>query len=125
VTRAYLEPEDVLDIHALQISRYGGSPGVRDPGQLEAALYRPQSGYYHDLIEEAAALWESLSQNHPFVDGNKRTALASTSIFLGLNGLRLTAANEEALSFILGLYETGEFRFEKLEPWLRAHTKQR
>ena len=59
------------------------------------------------------------------VDGNKRTALASTSIFLGLNGLRLTAANEEALSFILGLYETGEFRFEKLEPWLRAHTKQR
>lgn len=125
MSRSYLELEDVLDIHALQISRYGGSAGLRDPGQLDAALHRPRSGYYQDVIEEAAALWESLSQNHPFIDGNKRTALAATVIFLGLNNLRLTAGKDEALDFILPLYEAGEFRFEKLEPWLRANTAQR
>jgi len=71
----YLTVAEVLAIHADQIERYGGSKGVRDHGLLEAALYRPQTGHYADLVEEAAALWESLSQNHPFTDGNKRTAL--------------------------------------------------
>ena len=66
--------------------RYGGSPGVRDRGLLEGALFRPQTGYYSSLIEEAAALWESLSQNHPFVDGNKRTAFATAYTFLVING---------------------------------------
>jgi len=65
-------------MHADQVERYGGSHGVRDQGLLEAALYRPQTGYYADLIEEAAALWESLAQNHPFIDGDKRTAFAAT-----------------------------------------------
>jgi len=73
MTTVYLTVAEVLAIHDDQIERYGGSPGVRDMGQLEAALFRPQTGYYPDLIAEAAALWESLSQNHPFVDGNKRT----------------------------------------------------
>jgi len=71
---------------------YGGSQGVRDYGLLEAALYRPQTGYYAGLIEEAAALWESLAQNHPFIDGNKRTAFAATYTFLAINGARLTSA---------------------------------
>ncbi len=62
----YLTVAEVLAMHADQIERYGGSPGVRDQGLLEAALYRPQTGYYADLIEEAAALWESLAQNHSF-----------------------------------------------------------
>ena len=79
-------------MHADQIERYGGSPGIRDPGILEAALFRPQTGYYADLIEEAAALWESLAQNHPFIDGNKRTAFAATYTFLAINGTRLTAS---------------------------------
>ncbi|OYV67429.1 MAG: death-on-curing protein, partial [Acidiphilium sp. 21-66-27] len=74
----YLTVIEVLAIHADQIERYGGVHGVRDPGQLEAALYRPRTGYYADLIDEAAALWESLAQNHPFIDGNKRTAFAAT-----------------------------------------------
>ena len=78
----YLTTVEVLAIHNDQIERYGGSHGVRDPGLLEAALFRPQTGYYADLIEEAAALWESLSQNHPFIDGNKRTAFAATYTFL-------------------------------------------
>lgn len=72
----YLTLAEVLAIHDDQIERYGGSAGVRDCGLLEAALFRPQTGYYADLIEEAAALWESLAQNHPFIDGNKRTAFA-------------------------------------------------
>ena len=56
----YLTVIDVLAIHTDQIERYGGSHGIRDPGLLEAALYRPQTGYYEDLIAEAAALWESM-----------------------------------------------------------------
>ena len=83
----YIRVDDILAIHADQIERYGGGQGIRDPGLLEAALFRPQTGYYPTLIEEAAALWESLSQNHPFVDGNKRTAFAATYVFLAINGL--------------------------------------
>ena len=78
----YVLVEDILAIHEDQIERYGGAHGIRDPGLLEAALFRPQTGYYDTLIDEAAALWESLSQNHPFVDGNKRTAFAATFVFL-------------------------------------------
>src|SRR5437762_13732197 len=106
-------------MHADQIERYGGSPGVRDQGLLEAALYRPQTGYYADLIEQAAALWESLAQNHSFVDGNKRTAFAATYTFLAINGDRITADAETAYAFIARLYETNDFTFENLAGWLR------
>ena len=112
---------EVLAMHADQIERYGGSHGVRDPGLLEAALFRPQTGYYADLIEEAAALWESMSQNHPFIDGNKRTAFAATYTFLAINDARLTADAQETEDFVLGLYEGNQFTFDKLVPWLRAH----
>ncbi len=61
-----------FSIHKTLIDRFGGSYGIRDVGGLESALARPQTGYYRDLIEEGAALWESLSQNHPFIDDNKR-----------------------------------------------------
>ncbi len=66
--------DEVIAVHARLIARFGGSLGIRDRGALESALARPQTGYYADIIQEAAALWESLSQNHPFVDGNKRVA---------------------------------------------------
>jgi death on curing protein len=117
----YLTVAEVLAMHADQIERYGGSQGVRDPGLLEAALFRPQTGYYADLIEEAAALWESLAQNHTFVDGNKRTAFAATYTFLAINGTRLTANAEETYAFVAGLYEANLFRFDQLVPWLRGH----
>src|SRR5206468_11101396 len=99
----YLAVAEILAIYAEQIERYGGSPGVRDYGLLEPALYRPQTGLYADLLEEAAALWESLSQNHPFIDGNKRTAFAATYTFLAINGAHLTATVEHAYAFISGL----------------------
>ena len=117
----YLTIADVLAIHTDQIERYGGSQGVRDMGLLEAALYRPQTGYYADHIEEAAALWESLAQNHPFIDGNKRTAFAATYTFLEINKLHLIADSKKTCAFILGLYETKDFSFEKLNQWLKKH----
>ena len=115
----YLTFAEVLAIHDDQIERYGGSTGVRDPGLLEAALFRPQTGYYADLIEQAAALWESLAQNHPFIDGNKRVAFAATYTFLAINGMRITADAEAAYDFIAGLYEANNFTFENLATWLR------
>src|ERR1700739_4271283 len=115
----YLTVAEVLAIHADQIDRYGGTHGLRDPGLLEAALFRPQTGYYADVIEEAAALWESLSQNHPFLDGNKRTAFAAAYTFLAINGAQLTARSSAAQHFLLARYEKNQFTFDRLLPWLR------
>jgi len=120
----YLTVVEVLAMHAVQVGRYGGAGGVRDMGLLEAALYRPQTGYYADLIAEAAALWESLSQNHPFIDGNKRTAFAATYSFLRLNGVAIVADPVTATAEIVEFYERGGFNFENLEPWLRANTRR-
>src|SRR5712691_13537137 len=120
----YLTLPEVLAMHADQIERYGGSQGVRDHGLLESALYRPQTGYYADLIEEAAALWESLAQNHPFIDGKKRTAFAATYTFLAINGARLTADAQETCVFVVALYEANQFSFDRLVPWLRSHVTQ-
>ena len=117
----HLTVAEALAMHADLIERYGGAHGVRDPGLLEAALFRPQTGYYADLIEEAAALWESMSQNHPFIDGNKRTAFAAAYTFLAINGARLAADTQETQDFVLALYEGNQFTFYRLVPWLRAH----
>lgn len=118
----YLTIADVLTIHADLLRRYGGSPGLRDAGLLEAALFRAQTGYYADLIEEAAALWESLSQNHAFVDGSKRIAFAATYTFLAINGIMLRASADETYAFISGLHEAGSFRLDELTKWLRANS---
>ena len=123
--RDYLTLADVLAIHADQIAKYGGAYGVRDTGQLEAALSRPQSGYYEDVIAEAAALWESLSQNHPFVDGNKRTAFAAMYTFLAINEVDLTADADTTWTFVSHLYQSAGFRFEPLYDWLGRNTKRR
>ena len=120
----YLTVAEVLAMHTDQIERYGGAQGVRDQGLLEAALYRPQTGYYAGLIEEAAALWESLARNHPFIDGNKRTAFAATYTFLAINGARLTAEAQETYIFVAALYEANQFSFDRLVPWLRRHVTQ-
>ena len=119
----YIRVDDILAIHADQIERYGGAEGIRDPGLLEAALFRPQTGYYPTLIDEAAALWESLSQNHPFVDGNKRTAFAATYVFLAINGLDIIATDDEMQDFVSGLYATSSITFDNLPVWLSENTK--
>jgi death-on-curing protein len=119
----YPSLDDVVAAHACLLGLFGGTQGIRDRAALEAALARPQSGYYGDVIEQAAALLESLSQNHPFIDGNKRTAIAVTAAFLHINGFRLGFDDLEAYQFMSQLYETNQFRFERLEPWLRQHAQ--
>ncbi len=116
---------EVLEIHKVLLERFGGRPGVLDPGLIESALYRPQTGYYRDLIQQAAALWESLSQTHPFVDGNKRAAFAVMDVFLRLNGMRVAAEPVRAYDELNALYESGRFRLAELESWLRANTGPR
>ena len=103
--------DEVIAVHARLIAQFGGSLGIRDRGALESAIARPQSGYYADIIQEAAALWESLSQNHPFIDGNKRVALTMAAAFLRVNGYRLEFDDREAFRFLVGLYESGRLRF--------------
>lgn len=119
----YVTLEDAIAIHADQIASYGGSPGLRDEGLLLSALLRPQTGYYGDLIEEAAALWESLAMNHAFVDGNKRVAFACTVVFLAANGVGIAATQEQAITFIYSHLEAGTFRKPVVEEWLRGHTE--
>jgi death-on-curing protein len=106
-------------MHAVLMRRYGGSPGVRDPGALEAALFRPQTGYYADIVAEAAALMESLAINHPFVDGNKRIAFAAADVFLRINGWRLQRSPLQIHAEMLQMLESGTFDITHLEPWLR------
>lgn len=117
----HLTMADVLALHADQIARYGGRPGVRGHGHLEAALFRPKTGHYVDVIEEAAALWESLAQYHPFIDANERTAFAATYTFLAVNEVKFEPNVDETYAFIADLYPTNGFSFEVLVPWLRRH----
>lgn len=115
----FLSVDEVLTIQEKLIATFGGPPGVRDKGLLESALFRPQTGYYKDLTEMAAALFESLIMNHAFVDGNKRVAFFSTDVFLRLNGWKLLVDPDKAHAFLIDLLERGECRVEKLLPWIR------
>jgi death-on-curing protein len=121
--RVYLNLPDAIEMHRLLIDEFGGSHGIREPGALESAMMRPQSGYYEDLIQEAAALMESLSMNHPFVDGNKRTAFAVTDAFLGMNGHFIVCDSLEAYKTFMDMFESGTFTFAYLDKWLRKHVK--
>ena len=119
----YLTLDEILRIHEVLIETFGGASGVRDLGLIESALLRPQTGYYADLIEEAAALWESLAMNHGFIDGNKRVAYACLELFLASNGTGIEASNDEIIAFIYEHLEGGTFRKPVLEDWLKRHAK--
>ncbi len=119
--RDYLRVIEVLAIHALVVDKFGGTDGVRDLGALEAAVFRPQTGYYEDSIAEAAALFESIVQNHPFLDGNKRTALAAADVHLRMNGLELAGDSMDHHRFIVGLMEDGDLDWRTIESWLRRN----
>jgi death-on-curing protein len=120
VARDYLTVADVLGMHSVLMQRYGGALGVRDPGALEAALFRPQTGYYEDIVAEAAALMESLAINHPFVDGNKRIAFAAADVFLRVNGWHVWRAPKQVYSEMMQMFESGTFDIAHLDPWLRS-----
>lgn len=122
--RDYLTVADVLAMHAVLIQRYGGATGLRDPAALEAALYRPQTGYYNDIVAEAAALIESLAINHPFVDGNKRIAFAAADTFLMINSWRLKRAPAKIFEEIMQMFELDTFDIAHQDPWLRSFAEQ-
>ena len=116
----YLSLDEVLVLHERLIEKFGGAPGIRDRGLLESALYRPQSGYYEGLDQMAAALFESLLINHPFVDGNKRVAFFATDVFLRLNGWKLRVEARVAYAILMERFESQSCDFEHLLPWLRS-----
>lgn len=123
-TVKFLSVDEVLEIHARLIVRFGGADGLRDKGLLESALFRPQTGYYSDLVEMSAALFESLMNNHPFVDGNKRVAFFSTDVFLRLNGYKLAVEAEEAYTFLMDLFVSETCDLGHLSPWIRTNLVQ-
>jgi death-on-curing protein len=119
--RFYLTVAEVIAIHHHQIEEYGGAHGLRDQGSLEAAVFRPQTGYYNDISEEAAAMMESLVNNHSFIDGNKRVGFAAVHTFLLVNGFDLDVSSKAAYEFIIKTMEQGKFRFPLIHEWIAAH----
>ena len=119
----WLKIDRVLAIHKRQIAEHGGSDGVRDIGLLESALARPQNiAAYEpeaDIARLAAAYGFGIAKNHPFIDGNKRTALVATRTFLLLNGFQIAASQEEKYLTFLALAD-GSLSDDELAAWLRS-----
>jgi len=107
-------------MHCHLIDEFGGLHGVRDAGLLASAVFRPQTGYYDDLLHQAAAMMESLANNHAFLDGNKRIAFASADVFLRLNGYALKVDALEAHKFITEKIAARDFRVAAILRWLKS-----
>jgi death-on-curing protein len=120
----YLTVAEVYLMQHRLIELFGGAHGVRDKGAIEAAVFRPQTGYYNSIEEEAAALIESLSNNHGFVDGNKRIAFTAADVFLRRNDFFIEVEGLEGHAFIVGSMERHEFRFAQILDWIRTHIKR-
>ncbi len=123
MTYNYPTIHEVIVLHSELIDQFGGAHGIRDEGALASAIMRPMMGYYDGLIQEAAALMESLANNHAFVDGNKRIAFAATDVFLRLNGWTIDCDSEQAHAHFMHLFETQSFHFAELAEWLEGHVR--
>lgn len=121
--RIYPTVAETIETHRILIEEFGGSHGVRDWRLLEAAVMRPQSGYYGSLFEEAAALMESLANNHAFIDGNKRISFVMTDAMLRANGYFIDVEPLAAHKFITDSIEKKEFRFGVIRDWLLSHAR--
>lgn len=124
----YLTAEQVLFVHARLIAETGGGHGLRDLSLLESAVARPQATFegkelYSGAFLKAAALLESLVNNHPFMDGNKRTGIAAAALFLRANGWRLSAENAELEEFSVQVV-TAHLKIETVAEWLRRHCRK-
>jgi death-on-curing protein len=116
----------VAEVYRMQhrlIELFGGLRGVRDKGAVEAAVFRPQTGYYNSVEEEAAALMESLGHNHGFLDGNKRIAFIAADVFLRRNGSYIAVEGPDGYAFIVGSMDRHEFSFAQILEWIRQHIK--
>jgi death-on-curing protein len=124
---AWIDLVLALAIHDRQLAEHGGAAGVRDEGLLESALARPQQLLAYaepepDLADLAAALAHGLARNHPFIDGNKRTAYVACRTFLVLNGMDLAASAEDKYQYFLALAD-GRLPLADFAAWLRAHLR--
>jgi len=122
----WLTRDVILAIHDEQLAEHGGSTGLRDAGLLDSALARPlnRAGYGEPDIAELAAVYAlGIVQNHPFVDGNKRTAFVALELFLRLNGWVFTVSDAEAVVMMLAL-AAGELPDDEFTPWVRLHTEE-
>lgn len=119
----YLTVAEVYRMQHRLIELFGGLHGVRDTGAVEAAVFRPPTGYYDSVEEEAAALMESLGMNHGFFDGNKRIAFTAADVFLRRNGSCVDVTADEGHRFIEGSLARQEFRFARILEWIRGHIK--
>src|SRR3990172_6365399 len=122
----YLTPEQVLFIHYRLMEETGGAHGIRDLTLLESALARPMAAFgnsdlYKDPFIKAASLMQSIIKNHPFVDGNKRTAITAASILLQRNNYTLTASNKELEQFTLKVASTNT-EIGKIAGWFKKHS---
>ncbi len=122
----FLTPAQVLAVHDRAVKRFGGSHGVRDIGLVESAVARPQASFdgeylYNSIFDKAAALLQSLLKNHPFVDGNKRTALISAGIFLKKNGIKLMNNHQEEVEFAVHV-DNQNLSLEEISKWLKEHS---
>jgi death on curing protein len=122
----WIDPAVILAVHDEQLAEHGGAAGVRDAGLLESALARPRNLaiYGHpDACELAASYAFGLARNHPFIDGNKRSAFVACELFLAINGLRLTAPDADCVMAMLGL-AAGELGERDFAEWLRARVER-
>ncbi|MBI3069767.1 MAG: type II toxin-antitoxin system death-on-curing family toxin [Candidatus Levybacteria bacterium] len=125
----FLTVPQVLFIHDQMVKRFGGSLGIRDVGLVESAVARPQVTFdgkhlYISTFDKAAALLQSLLKNHPFIDGNKRTALTSVGLFLKMNGYKLVNAGEEEIEFGIRV-DNQRLSIGEIARWLKEHTKRK
>ena len=119
----YLTVAEVYRMQHRLIEMFGGLHGARDKDAIEAAVFRPQTGYYNSIEEEAAALMESLGNNHGFLDGNERIAFTAIDVFLVRNGSYIEVEGVEAHTFIYGSMDRHEFRFAQILDWIRQQLK--
>ncbi len=122
-----IDRDEVLQIHKLLIAEFGGMEGVREPGLLDAALQRPFAGFgetefYPSAEEKAAAILESIAKNHPFVDGNKRTAYVLMRLMLLEYGMDLVASQDEKYDFVVEV-ASGIMNFEQIVTWIRRRLR--
>jgi death on curing protein len=122
----YLTPEQVLFLHSRLLAETGGSHGVRELGLLLSALGRPQGTFdgkdlYPDLFLKTAALMDSLVRNHPFVDGNKRTAITAAAFFLRINGFQLVVENNEMVRFTLACAQS-QLSLDEIRNWFKQYS---
>ena len=123
----YLSLAEIITLHKILIEKYGGKPGIRDQALLESAVFRPQATVlgqdaYPDLLEKCAVLGFSLIQNHPFIDGNKRTGFGAMHLMLLMNGHDITADSNQAVKMTEKIAQ-GKLKEFEIAQWLKKYTK--